>query len=330
MSYKTNWLQHLTAAALAFASLTAAAAVEEPIEAAAPQCVLKIATGPKGKGYSKLFRDIKSTCGATVPVCEVNTEGGLANLTLLSANQADVGFVPVDTIMDMKDSDENIGSLQSVMSLNNNLLHVATLTSGFTIQGKEKWGGLSREASTTVRITKFSDLKGRPVALVGSAQALARSMDKRLGYGLRFVDKDTDEQALESLRKGEVFAVFSTSGWPSGIYGKLKSDAGVTLIPFDLTVQQPYAVVRKNYPNMGVFNVPFMAVPNLLVTRPFKASGPNGRNVAALQRCITENLSNLQEGSFEPGWKEVKNSAESYGWTKFVPAADVTSVGKRR
>ena len=68
-----------------------------------------------------------------------------------------------------------------------------------------------------------------------------------------------------------------------------------------------------------MFNLPFLAAPNLLVTRPFKPDGPRGKQVAALQRCILSNLDALQEGAFEPGWKEIRNPDDVYGWPKFSP-----------
>ena len=84
------------AVALLAASITAHAAKVDG--APAPECDgLKIATGPAGKGYSKVFADIKKACGNAVPVCEVTTTGGLDNLNALSTKDADVGIAQVDT-----------------------------------------------------------------------------------------------------------------------------------------------------------------------------------------------------------------------------------------
>jgi hypothetical protein len=257
-------------------------------------------------------------CGAQVPICEVETAGGLQNLIALSANQADIGFVQLDTLQEMKASDLNIAALQAVLPANANLLHIVARVDGYTTQGERSFSTLWRRETKTRVLNKFSDLKGLPIALVGSAQLLGRMLERQLSIGLQFVDVATDEQALALLRSGEVAALFSVSGWPSGTLSTLTQDSGVTLIPYDLPVQAPHRLIRKNYSNLGVFNNVFLAVPNLLVSRPFKPDGEHGREVLALQRCIAGHLTALQEGSFEPGWKEIQNTAETYGWPRFA------------
>jgi TRAP-type uncharacterized transport system substrate-binding protein len=307
---------------LALSSLAASAhgAVEERIEPTA-SCALKIATGKRGKGFSKLFADIKAVCGSEVSICEVETEGGLQNLTTIAANQADLGFAQIDTLQDLKVSDQSIGAMLAVMSLNSNLLHIVASTGGFVTHGQKRLNGWLDGERKVVTVDRMQSLKGLRVALVGSAQALGRVVDRREQLSLTPVDVDTDEQGLAMVRSGEVAAMFSTSGWPSGPVGALRRDSKLRVIPYDGAAQAPYQVMRKNYPNLGVYDNPFLSVPNLLITRPFRANGPNGRNVATLQRCIVKNLPALQEGRFEPAWQEVKKPDETYGWPRFVPSA---------
>jgi hypothetical protein len=78
--------------------------------------------------------------------------------------------------------------------------------------------------------------------------------------------------------------------------------------------------MRKNYAKLGYFNLPFLAAPNLLMTRPFKLDGQRGNYVTKLQRCIVEHLTDLQEGSFEPAWKEIKHPEDTHGWPRFGQA----------
>ena len=152
---------------------------------------VKVATGPKGKGYSLLFADIKKVCGAKVNLCEVTTKGGLDNLNALSTKEADIGFVQVDTYNDMKNGDENIAALQAVEPLNWNYLHVITATNGFTVVGEKKYGFMKGDNKQII-INKFSDLRGQTVAVVGSAALLGRKLDKQLGYGMNIVDAKDD------------------------------------------------------------------------------------------------------------------------------------------
>ena len=306
----------MTACAVAL-SLAASAQVAAQTEVPPATNALRVASGKKGKGYSKLFADIRSVCGAQVALTEVETEGGLQNLTTLAANQADLGFVQLDTLQDLKGSDDAIGALLAVMPLNMNLLHVVARSDGYSYDGPKKLWPLSPDR-ITVAMAKMSDLKGLPVAVVGSARALGRVLDRRHALNLQFVDVDTDEQALAKLKAGEVAALFSTSGWPSGPVQKLKRDAGMRLLQFDLAVQAPYQLVRKNYENLDAFNHAFLAAPNLMVTRPFTANGANGKAVVALQVCIQKNLVTLQEGQFEPAWREVKDTTSTSGWPRFA------------
>jgi hypothetical protein len=37
-----------------------------------------------------------------------------------------------------------------------------------------------------------------------------------------------------------------------------------------------------------------------------------------LQHCIQKNLLNLQEGQYEPAWREVRSTSDSFGWPRFV------------
>lgn len=299
--------------------LFANSTVSAQTDAAAPGNALRIATGKKGKGYAKLFSDIRAVCGSQIPLNEVETEGGLQNLTTLSANQADLGLAQLDTLQDMKGSDEAIGALLAVMPLNMNLLHVVAGSEVFTYDGPKRIWPLKPER-ISVAVAKLSDLKGLPVAVVGSARAMGRALDRRHALNLLFVDVDTDEQALAKLKSGEVAGLFSTSGWPSGPIQKLRRDSGLRLLPYDLAVQAPYHLVRKNYENLNTFNHPFLAVPNLLLARPFTAGGAKGKAVAALQACIVKNLVNLQEGPYEPAWREVRNISDTFGWPRIGSA----------
>jgi TRAP-type uncharacterized transport system substrate-binding protein len=309
----------LAAFTLVFVSVTSAQGQAQTNKSDSP-FALRIATGKQGKGYSKLFSDIQKVCGAQVPMTEIETEGGLQNLTTLAANQADLGLVQLDTLQDMKVSDEGIASLLAVMPINTNLLHILARSEGYVTMGPKRLGGFISGDVSTTKLERFSDLKGLPIAVVGSARALGRVLNRQFGMNLQFVDVDTDEQAIAKLKAAEVAGMLSTSGWPSGPIQKLKRDAGLRLLPFDLAVATPYQLVRKNYENLNTFNHSFLAAPNLLVSRPFTTTGNNGKAVAMLQSCIQKNLVKLQEGQFEPAWREVKNVDDTFGWPRYASA----------
>lgn len=273
---------------------------------------LKVATGPKGKGYSTLFADIQKVTGGKIALCEVNTAGGLDNLNALSTKEADVGFVQIDTWNDMKNGDENIAALQYIMPMNSNYLHVVTLASGFTQEYAKKFFGTDKKL---VVINSFADLRGQRVALVGSAQLLGRKLDKQLGYNMQFIDAKSDAEAFDMVKKAQVAAAFTVSGWPSGTVKQLQQADGLTLVPFNAPIGEPYKVKPLNYKNIAVYNNNSLAIPNVLVTRPF--TGTRQANVAALQSAITRNLTELKEGNYQPAWNEVNPNAPVANMTKF-------------
>jgi TRAP-type uncharacterized transport system substrate-binding protein len=214
----------------------------------------------------------------------------------------------------MKNGDDNIAALQNVMPLNNNYLHIVTAVNGFTITSEKKFAFLKGDTKQVV-INRFSDLRGHRVAVVGSTALLGRQLDKQFGYNMQFVDAKDDAGAFEMLKKGQVAAVFTISGWPNGIIKTLSQADGLTLVPFDASVGEPYKVKPLTYKNIAVYNNNSLGVQNILVTRPF--SGERANKVAALQSCIMQNLTELKEGSYQPGWNEVNVNSTITGMTAF-------------
>lgn len=285
-------------------AMLSATAIAAPAQDAPSDCDgIKIATGPVGKGYSKMFADVKKVCGSKVAMCEVNTDGGLANLNSLSTKEADIGFAQVDTINTMKSGDESIAALQVVMPLNYNYLHVIVSSVGFNVTGDKKFGFIKGDVKT-VTINQFSDLRGQRVAVVGSAQLLGRQLDRQLGYNIVFVDAQNDSAAFKMVQQGEVAAAMTVSGWPSGTVSTLNQQSNLTMVKFDAPIGEPFKVRPLNYRNLAVYNSNTLAIPNVMVSRQF--SGDRLSKVVALQSCIKQNLTELKEGTnFTPGWNEV-------------------------
>ena len=310
------------------------AAVNEPEPPAQPpaKCDLTFASGKAGKGYSNFVRDIKAVC-PSLPVCDKESEGGLQNLTLLSTKEADIALVQVDTLMQMQGSDDQLKQMQVVASLHSNLLHVLTKTGGIVVPGQmvpnpkyNKWNPMNKEpemiqgTETIEVINKFSDLKGKTVGVVGSAQLLARKLNDASGHGMQFIDYTTDAEAVKALNAEgtKIHAVLTMGAWPHGYVKELKADSGLKLVNYDLAPTQPYTKTKKNYQKLGQFGIEFLAASNVIVTRPFVVGGQNAKNVAAVKNCIVGNLGKLKDGKYEPGWGEVTNLEEVYGLPKFV------------
>jgi TRAP-type uncharacterized transport system substrate-binding protein len=311
------------AAALALALAAAQVRAATPV----PDCDLRIASGPAGKVYELMLRDIEAVCGGQIRICGVPSAGGLQNVSILAANEADLGIVQVDILKEMS-TDENIGVLQAVMPLHANLLHVLALADGSLV-------GVTTVAGTAVPWTgrkkvmsKFSDLRGMKIAAVGSAQLMAQTLDRQLGYGMTIVAAENDQQGLDAMRAGDVQAVFTLGGWPLPAVASLPNDGRLILVDYDLPPTPPYSTIRRNYQNLGAFKVNFLAAPNLLVTRPFKPGGALGTRVGALQSCLRDRLEDLQEGRYQAGWKDIKDAKDSFGIRPFPEKAVAGSAAK--
>jgi len=319
-------LRALGAALLIGASSSAAVA------ATSDACDLSVASGPAGKVYEQIVRDMRAVCGNVVSMCTLNTKGGVQNLQMLSSNEAELGLVQIDLLHKLKDSDENIGALKAVMPLHANLLHVVTLTEGSMVDVMLVPGTRTKVpySGRKVVLGRFSDLRGMTVALVGSADLTAQVLNERLQYGLRLVSAATDEAALAMLKSGEVQAVFTLAGWPMPALVTQPSGSGLQLAEFDVEPWEPYKTTRRNYQNLGALNLKMLAVPNLLVSRQFKAGGTQGQRVSSLQTCLIQKLDELREGRYHPIWKEIKDTADTHGWPRWVaePAATQKSVRK--
>jgi len=311
MKKYTDCLLSLAAVLGALASTALAPASAQD---AAPDNALRIATGPATGVYTQMFKDMQKVCGAVVPLAQVSSRGGLENLMLLSASSAELGFAQVDLMQKMgRDGDQNIKELQAVMALHTNLLHVLTRVEGSRI-GQTVLYGTTVPGTGTVRIMrKYSDLKDATVALVGSAQLTGQTLERQLGYGMKFMQVDSDAEALAMLAKNQVHAVFTTGGWPYPVVANLDAGSGMQLAEMDLTPQAPFIVVTRNYTKLGAYNQSFLGATNLLLTRPFKPTGSRGKMVADLQRCLLTRLDELQEGPYHPAWKEVKAPLETFG-----------------
>lgn len=260
-----------------------------------------------------MVRDIQSVCGSAIPVCSVPSSGGLQNLSMLLANDSEMGIVQVDTLKAMSGGDENIRGLQAVFPLHANLLHVIASSEGSLVGATDIKGLRIPGTGNKVLIRKFSELRDMTVAVVGSAQLTGQTLERQVGYGMKFVVADNDDQALTLLKGGQVQAIFTLGGWPLPAIARLKTSSGVQLVDYDLEPRSPYLAVKRNYQNLDAFNFNFLGVPNLLVSRPFKATGAMASKVATLQSCIKRHLDDLQEGRYQPTWKEIKDPSVSYG-----------------
>jgi ABC-type amino acid transport substrate-binding protein len=320
----TNSLFALASMAIAVAATVYTPSATAVEETTAPSNALRIGSGPDGKLYQLLVRDMQAMCGNEVPIVNVQTVGGIPNLMGLSANQLDLGIVQLDTLTEIgRDGDENIQSLQAVMPLHTNLLHVLALREGSQV-GELKRGfipGWKDEDTRETRVVrKFTDLKGLKVAVVGSTMLLGQKINEQNRLDMSLRKAESDDDAVKLLQANKVQAIFTDGGWPLPSISRHKSDSGLALVDYDITPLPPFVVVKRNYQNLDAFNLRFLGSPNLLVTRPFKPGGDMGKRVAALQNCLLKHQLDLQEGRYQAAWKEIKSPTDTLGVMRFGKA----------
>ena len=307
--------------ALLALALVAAVAVPARAQDLQPSNALRIGSGPKGKVYELLVQDMQRVCGNQAPLVSVPSIGGIPNLMMLSANEADLGIVQLDTLREMaREGDEGIQSLQAVMPLHMNLLHILTLAEGSLVDATMVGGKAVPFTGQTKVFKRFSELRGARIAAVGSTQLLGQTLNQQLGFGLKLLTADSDDHAIKMLQAGQVQAIFTDGGWPLPSVNRLAANSGLMLAEYDIVPQPPFAIVRRNYQNLGAFKLSFLGSPNLLVTRPFKPNGETGKRVAALQACLINHLEELQEGRYQAAWKDIKNPLDTLGVPRFTRA----------
>lgn len=279
---------------------------------------LRIGSGPDGKVYQLLVRDMQSVCGNEVPIVNVTTIGGIPNLMKLSSSEADLGIVQLDTLRKMAESgDESLQTLQAVMPLHTNLLHILSLREGSRVGETRIAGAVVPMTGENHVVRNFSDLKGMKVAAVGSTMLLGERLNLQFNHGMDLRKATSDDEAVQMMRENKVQAVFTDGGWPLPSIAKHKSDSGLRLVGYDLNAPTQFSIVKRNYENLDQYNIQFLGSPNLLVTRPFKPNGEMGKKVAALQSCLLKNLEKMQEGRFHAAWKEIKNPTDTLGILRF-------------
>jgi TRAP-type uncharacterized transport system substrate-binding protein len=319
----SNSLFALASMAIAVAATVYAPGASALEETTSSSNALRIGSGPDGKLYQLLVRDMQAMCGNEVPIINVPTIGGIPNLMGLSASTLDLGIVQLDTLTEIgKDGDENIQSLQAVMPLHTNLLHVLAMRDGSQVgEPKKNFLGWKDEDSREIRVVRrFSDLKGLKVAVVGSTMLLGQKINEQNRLDMSLRKAESDDEAVKLLQANKVQAIFTDGGWPLPTISRHKSDSGLVLVDYDIQPQAPFVVVKRNYQNLDAFNTRFLGSPNLLVTRPFKPGGDIGKRVLALQNCLLKHQVDLQEGRYQAAWKEIKSPTDTLGVVRFGKA----------
>ena len=138
---------------------------------------------------------------------------------------------------------------------------------------------------------------------------------------------DSQEVALDKLRRGEIAALAFVAGKPAPLFMNLKADDGLHLlsIPLNPAVTNAYAPARltsADYAGLvpSARPVDTIAVGSVLAVADLRQSPERYHNIASFVDVFFTGFQSLLEPGHHPKWREVNLSAELPGWHRYQPA----------
>jgi uncharacterized protein len=140
---------------------------------------------------------------------------------------------------------------------------------------------------------------------------------------------DTQEIALEKLRKGDIAALAFVAGKPAPIFHDLISEEGFHFVPIPLdpavtAVYAPARLTALDYPGLVQYNQPVdtVAVGTVLAAANLQPRSDRYRSAENFVDAFFTEFPTLLQPGHHPKWHEVNIMAEVPGWRRFPPAAD--------
>ena len=178
-------------------------------------------------------------------------------------------------------------------------------------------------------IKSIADLAHRKVNfdLRGSGTAITASRLFDLFKVPVTVVNDSQEVALDKLRKGEIAALAFVAGKPAPLFTRLRGDDGLHLVavpfnPATNTVYAPARLTAADYPGLVPQgkSVDTVAVGSVLAVAELRQLPERYRNVANFVDVFFTGFQSLQTPGHHPKWQEVNLAAELPGWRRYAPA----------
>jgi uncharacterized protein len=140
---------------------------------------------------------------------------------------------------------------------------------------------------------------------------------------------DTQEIALEKLRKGDIAALAFVAGKPAPIFHELIGEEGLHFVPIPLdpgvtAVYAPARLTALDYPGLIQYNQPIdtVAVGTVLAAANLQPRSDRYRNLATFVDAFFTGFPTLLQPGHHPKWHDVNITAEYPGWRRFPPAAE--------
>ena len=310
----TRWFRSCIVIAVAVAASTLwSAAVTAQQASAVNRGVVEIETSGTAGISVRMAEDLANLIddGSTRRVVPVIGKGSLQILTdLRYLRGIDMAILQTDVLDYAKEQRLYPGiesSLTYVAKLHNEELHL-----------------LARP-----EITKISDLANQKVNvdLRGSGTSItATRLFDLLKLTVTMVN-DSQEVALDKLRRGEIAALAFVAGKPAPLFLRLKGNDGLHFlaVPINEGISKVYIPARvsaADYPSVIPEDKPVetIAVGNVLVVADLRQVPERYRNVANFVDIFFTGFQSLLTPRYHPKWNEVNIAAEVPGWRRYAPA----------
>jgi len=307
-----------TVAVLLFAGLAAglvASAAPPPVswEASANRGVVELeVTGTAGISL-RIAEDLASIIddGATRRLMPVIGKGSLQNITDLKLLRGvDIAILQTDVLDYAKEK-------QLFPGLESSFNYIAKLYN-------EEFHLLARQDIKTI-----ANLANQKVNVDAQGSGTAITANRVFDILRLKVQQTNDSQevALEKLRKGEIAALAFVAGKPAPLFATLTKDDGLRLlsIPADASLTAAYPPVRltaADYPALVSPDraVDTVAVGAVLVAADLRFVPERYRNVSNFVDAFFTGFSSLLTPGHHRKWQEVNLAAELPGWRRYAPA----------
>jgi len=178
-------------------------------------------------------------------------------------------------------------------------------------------------------VRDIADLKERKVNvdLPGSGTAITATRVFEMLQIPVTVTNDTQEVALDKLRRGEIAAMAFVAGKPAPLFASFKREQGIHFLAVPLNAEIassyiPTRLSRADYPELVSQDAPVetIAVGNVLAVTELRQLPERFRNVANFVDIFFTGFQSLLTPGHHPKWNEVNLAAEVQGWRRYAPA----------
>jgi TRAP-type uncharacterized transport system substrate-binding protein len=138
---------------------------------------------------------------------------------------------------------------------------------------------------------------------------------------------DSQDVALDKLRRGEIAALAFVAGKPAPLFLPLKGNDGLHFlaVPINEAITNIYIPARlsaADYPDVMPQDksIDTIAVGNVLVVADLRQVPERYRNVANFVDVFFTGFQSLLTPGHHPKWNEINIAAELPGWRRYAPA----------